>query len=406
MTDVMKGIRILEVAEHMFVPAASAILSDWGADVIKVEHHLRGDAMRGLGSSGVVNLAGKVHVLNEHSNRGKRSIGLDLNSEEGVQVLYEMAKTCDVFLTNKLPGVLKKLRIDVADIRAHNPDIIYVRGTASGPKGPDGDRGGYDMTSFWCRSGCADAVSPPGMGFVLPQPGPGFGDSIGGMTIAGGISAALFKRERTGEPSVLDVSLLGAGVWALGPAIAMSAQNGKPWRLGGGGSAGSRNPLTGLYQTSDERFISLVMLQGFHYWPDFCQHIGRPELIDDERFNSVEQLAENAGAAGDIIREEISRHSLAEWTEKFATLKGQWAPVQNTVEVADDQQVQANDYLLPCSSGEGDDFSLVCTPVQFDQQAAATRRAPDFNEHCDEILEEAGIDTERMLELKIAGVIA
>ncbi len=105
MTDVMKGVRILEVAEHMFVPAASAILSDWGADVIKVEHHLRGDAMRGLGSTGVLDLSKGVHVLNEHSNRGKRSIGLDLSSEEGVQVLYELAKTCDVFLTNKLPEV-------------------------------------------------------------------------------------------------------------------------------------------------------------------------------------------------------------------------------------------------------------------------------------------------------------
>jgi crotonobetainyl-CoA:carnitine CoA-transferase CaiB-like acyl-CoA transferase len=406
MTDVMKGVRILEVAEHMFVPASSAILSDWGADVIKVEHHLRGDAMRGLGSTGVVDLAGKVHVLNEHSNRGKRSIGLDLTSEEGVQVLYEMARTCDVFLTNKLPGVLKKLKIDVDSIRAANPDIIYVRGTASGPKGPDGDRGGYDMTSFWCRGGSADAVSPPGMGFVLPQPGPGYGDSIGGMTIAGGICAALFKRERTGEPSVLDVSLLGAGIWALGPAIALSAQNGKPWRLGGGGASGSRNPLTGLYQTSDDRFISLVMLQGFHYWPDFCEHLGRPDLIDDDRFNSVEKLGDNAGAAGDIIREEIAKHTLAEWTRMFATLKGQWAPVQNTVEVASDAQVQANEYLVPCTNGDGESFRLVCTPVQFDEEAATTARAPGFNEHCEEILAEAGIDTQRMLELKIAGIVA
>jgi crotonobetainyl-CoA:carnitine CoA-transferase CaiB-like acyl-CoA transferase len=160
MTDVMKGVRILEVAEHMFVPAASAILSDWGADVIKVEHHLRGDAMRGLGSTGVLDLSKGVHVLNEHSNRGKRSIGLDLSSAEGVQVLYELAKTCDVFLTNKLPEVLEKLQIDVPHIRKYNRDIIYVRGTASGPRGPDGNRGGYDMTSFWCRSGCAYSVSP------------------------------------------------------------------------------------------------------------------------------------------------------------------------------------------------------------------------------------------------------
>ena len=406
MTDVMKGVRILEVAEHMFVPAASAILADWGADVIKVEHHLRGDAMRGLGSTGVLDLSKGVHVLNEHANRGKRSVGLDLSSEEGVQVLYELAKTCDVFLTNKLPGILKKLLIDVEDIRKHNPDIIYVRGTASGPKGPDGNRGGYDMTSFWCRSGCAYSVSPPGMGFVLPQPGPGFGDSIGGMTIAGGIAAALFKRERTGEPSVVDVSLLAAGVWSLGPTIALSGQTGKPWSLGGGGAAGSKNPLTGIYQTSDERFISVVMLQGFHYWPDFCRHIDREDLIEDPRFDSVENLSTNAGLAGDIIREEIGKQTLEEWTAKFQTLKGQWAPVQNSVEVAADPQVRANGYITGATTKEGTDFELVSNPVQFDEQPATTARAPEFNEHCEEILQEAGIDMERVIELKVAGVIA
>lgn len=406
MTDVMKGVRILEVAEHMFVPAASAILSDWGADVIKVEHHLRGDAMRGLGSTGVLDLSRGVHVLNEHANRGKRSIGLDLSSEEGVQVLYELVKTCDVFLTNKLPMVLEKLLIDAKHIRRQNPDIIYVRGTASGPKGPDGNRGGYDMTSFWCRSGCSYSVSPPGMGFVLPQPGPGFGDSISGMTIAGGIAAALYKRERTGEASIVDVSLLGSGVWSMGATIALSGQSGKPWQLGGGGASGASNPLTGLYQTSDERFISLVMLQGFHYWPDFCRHIDREDLIDDPRFNSVENLAANAGQAGDIIRVEIARCTLAEWTQTFQTLKGQWAPVQNSLEVLADAQVRANGYITGATTSEGIDFELVATPVQFDEKPAATVRAPQFNEHCDEILLEAGIDTERMIELKLAGVVA
>ncbi len=402
MTDVMKGIRILEVAEHMFVPAASAVLSDWGASVIKVEHHLRGDAMRGLGRTGVLDLSKGVHVLNEHANRGKRSIGLNLSSEEGVKLLYEMAKTCDVFLTNKLPGVLKKLKIDVEDIRKHNPDIIYVRGTASGPKGPDGNRGGYDMTSFWCRSGIAQSLTPPGMGFVVPQPGPGFGDSIGGMTIAGGIAAALLKRERTGEPSVVDVSLLATGVWSMGAGIALAGQTGQPWSMGGRSS----NPLTAIYQTSDERFISLVMLQAFHYWPDFCRHIDREDLITDARFDSVENLSANADQAGDILREEIARKTLAQWTEQFQTLKGQWAPVQNTVEVAADPQVRANGYITGATTKEGVDFELVSNPVQFDEKPSGTARAPEFNEHCEEILKEIGVEMDRVIELKVAGVIS
>src|SRR5437870_1581537 len=138
----MEGVRILEVAEHTFVPAASGILAEWGADVIKIEHVERGDAMRGLARTGVVNLGSGVHVLLEHSNRGKRSLGLDLSKPEGVDVLYKLAVTCDVFLTNKHPGVRRRLKIDVDDIRAHNPNIIYVRGSGYGPNGPDADRGG------------------------------------------------------------------------------------------------------------------------------------------------------------------------------------------------------------------------------------------------------------------------
>src|SRR5689334_9791214 len=121
MTAVMQGVRILEVAEHTFVPAASALLADWGAEVIKIEHAERGDAMRGLASTGVVSFGGGVHVLLEHSNRGKKSLGLDLTSDDGLEVLYKLAATCDVFLTNKLPSVRTKLKIDLADIRAHNP---------------------------------------------------------------------------------------------------------------------------------------------------------------------------------------------------------------------------------------------------------------------------------------------
>jgi len=403
MTDVMKGIRILEVAEHTFVPAASAVLADWGADVIKVEHAVRGDAMRSLGRTGVVDLSKGVHVLNEHSNRGKRSIGVDLSNPEGLEVLYELARSSDVFLTNKLPGVLSKLKIDVEDLRAQNPQIIYVRGTAFGPKGPDKDRGGYDMTAFWCRAGSAASATPPGMPFIVPQPGPAYGDSIGGMTIAGGIAAALFRRERTGEPSVVDVSLLACGSWAMAAGLALSLQTGKPWAMPTGG--GPINPLVGIYQTSDKRWISLVMLQGFKYWPDFCQHLGQPELASDARFDTAEKLAANAADAKQIIAEQIQTATLAEWTQRFATLRGQWAPVQNTLEVAVDPQVKANGYLARTATKEGTEFDLVASPVQFDEEPTPTARAPEFNEHGDAILQDLGFDWDRILALKAAGAV-
>jgi crotonobetainyl-CoA:carnitine CoA-transferase CaiB-like acyl-CoA transferase len=403
----MKGIRILEVAEHTFVPAASAVLADWGADVIKVEHAERGDAMRGLGRTGVLDLSKGVHVILEHSNRGKRSIGIDLARPEGLEVLYEITKTSDVFLTNKLPGVLRKLKIDVDDLRAHNPRIIYVRGTAFGPKGPDAERGGYDMTSYWCRAGSAAHTSPVELDGIIPQPGPAYGDSIGGMTIAGGIAGALLKRERTGEPSVVDVSLLNTGAWAMSSAIALSLQSGKPWMkpsLRGGAMAW--NPLVGTYATRDGRYLCLVMLQSFQYWPDFCEHIDKPELAADPRFDSAENLGKNAAAACEILRETFASRTAAEWIERFRTLKGQWAPVQDTLEVAADPQVRANGYLVEAATRDGTSFELVSSPVQFDEAPTETRRGPEFNEHGDEILRELGLTMERILELKASGAIA
>ena len=283
MTRVMEGVRILEVAEHTFVPAASALMADWGAEVVKIEHVERGDAMRGLASSGVVDIGGGVHALLEHSNRGKQSLGLDLTSDEGLDILYRLAATCDIFLTNKLPHVRTKLRIGLDEIRAANPNIIYVRGTGQGERGPDADKGSYDSLAFWNRSGIAIGMSRPEYGHVVGPPGPGFGDSIGAMTIAGGMMGALFHRERTGEATVVDVSLLGSAMWAHGQAIALSLIADVPW-MPPPADAVRRNPLTNNYLTADGRWLAFICLQAGKYWPELCQVIGRPELATDARF--------------------------------------------------------------------------------------------------------------------------
>src|SRR5688572_25044130 len=188
MAKVMEGIRILEVAQFTFVPAAGGILADWGADVIKVEHPLRGDTQRGFVNFGGVPVDRDRNPLIEHPNRGKRSVGIDVSTPEGQEVLYELAKTADVFLTNYLPTIRQKNRFDLEHIRAANPNIIYVRGSAYGDKGPEREIGGYDGTAFWTRSGIGYAMTPEGMDGMLSQGMPAFGDSIGGMTIAGGIS--------------------------------------------------------------------------------------------------------------------------------------------------------------------------------------------------------------------------
>ena len=408
MTAIMEGVRILEVAEQTFVPAASAVLADWGAEVIKIEHPERGDAMRGLASSGVMPSMGAVHVLLEHSNRGKKSIGIDIATPKGLDLIYRLAATSDVLLTNKLPPVRKKLHIECEDIRAHNPNIIYVAGTGGGERGPEADRGGYDFLSYWCRAGSAMGATPTDVNYLVGQPGPGYGDSIGGMTIAGGILGALFHRERTGEALTVDVSLLGVGMWAMSPAIALSLQLDMPWRPGPstGGGAAPTNPLVGTYQTQDGKFLAFTCLQGFKYWPSACRTIERPELIDDERFSTAEQLAANAAEARAILNEVIRAAPIAEWRERFDSFEGQWSVAQDSLEVVEDPQAVANGYLGETTTRDGTPFTLVTTPVQFGGVPAPPKRAPEFNEHCEEVLASIECGTEEMLELKVDGVVA
>lgn len=403
MTAVMQGVRILEVAEHTFVPAASALLADLGAEVIKIEHVERGDAMRGLASSGTVAIGGAVHALLEHSNRGKQSLGLDLSADDGLDILYRLAGTCDVFLTNKLPSVRAKLRIDVDDIRAHNRDIVYVRGTGQGSRGPDADRGSYDSLSYWARSGIALGIKQHDN--VPPPPGPAFGDSIGAMTIAGAIMGALFHRQRTGEATVVDVSLLASALWSMGGTMALSLQHQRGWAPPPLGQP-TGNPLVSTYRTKDDRFISLCCLQATKYWTEACEVIGRPELADDERFTGPGQLNANAGAAAEELADAFKERNLDEWRGRLGGFSGQWTVVQDTLEAANDPQTAANGYVLGCTTADGVAFQLVTAPMQYDDEPMPPRRAPQFNEHGDAILSALGLDWDAIVDLKVRGVVA
>jgi crotonobetainyl-CoA:carnitine CoA-transferase CaiB-like acyl-CoA transferase len=404
----MEGIRILEVAEQTFVPAASAVLADWGAEVIKIEHVERGDAIRGLAGTGMVMFDTDVLVLAEHSNRGKKSLALDLASDEGRDILYRLAATSDVFLTNKLAGVREKLKIDVDDIRAHNPDIVYVRGSGYGARGPEVDAGGYDILGFWYRAGTAIAATPEGTDLLAMMPGPAYGDTIGAMTIAGGIATALFHRERTGEADVVDVSLLAAGMWAMGAGIAQSLHTGEPWRMPERESnVAPHNPLAGTYETSDGKRIAFSMLQGAYYWPEACARLGLDEYADDARFTVHENLMENAEAGAQLIAARMREETFAYWCARFTGMRGQWAPVQDTLDLLHDPMVAANGYLQELHTKEGHPFHLVTTPVQFNEQPAPSARAPEFNEHGDDILTtELGLDWDTVIDLKVRGIVA
>ena len=403
----MEGVRVLEVAQFTFVPAAGAVLADWGADVIKIEHAERGDGQRGLVrvlGYDAVSKDSSFFPIVEGPNRGKRSVGLALEKESARRVLDDLIRTSDVFLTNFLPDARAKLRIDVEDVRAVNPDIIYVRGSGFGARGEEAGKGGYDSTAFWARGGSAAGVTPVGAERMIRMPAGAYGDSMGGMTIAGGIAAALYSRATTGEPSVVDVSLIGVGAWATQFTVNMALMNGGPLPVNIQPRYGSAtNPLIGAYRTSDGRWIELSMLQPGRYWAEFCKVAGREELARDERFDSTEKLMANAADAAEIVAGLIASRPYDEWVGILSRGEGQWAAVQSAWEVGQDPALRANGLIAPVVDADGVERELIANPVQFDETPAGLTRAPQFAEHTDDILRSLGLSEEELIALKIEG---
>ncbi|MBP1686325.1 MAG: putative fatty acid-CoA racemase [Deltaproteobacteria bacterium] len=404
MNGPLSGFKVLEVAQWWFVPAAGAVLADWGADVLKIEHPVTGDPQRGLAAMGWKSKEGNVDFMMQQSNRGKRSVGLDIATPGGRELLYRLAKDSDVFVTSFLPDARRRLEIDVEHIRAVNPKIVYVRGSGQGPHGPDNEKGGYDATAFWSRGGIGAALTPTAATDPVMQR-PAFGDSIAALTLAGGVAAALLRRERSGVAGVVDVSLLNTAMWVLAPDIVACGLVDPDRWMPPYHRATHFNPVTNAYRTQDQRWIMLVMLQASRHWPDFCRHIDRPELIDDPRFATDEARFANREACIAELDKAFALRTLDEWRAKLATMEGPWATMQTPAEIRDDPQALSNGYLPEVDGGDKGRFRLVGSPVQFDEQTFTLRPSPEMGQHTEEVLLERGLSWEEIAALKEAGAI-
>jgi crotonobetainyl-CoA:carnitine CoA-transferase CaiB-like acyl-CoA transferase len=321
----------------------------------------------------------------EAFNRGKRSVALDLKDPARYEQLMQLVETADVFVTNFLPAARQRARIDVDDVRLRNQDIIYARGSGHGPRGPEADAGGFDVLSFWYRTGIGDAVAALGQP-APPLPSPAFGDVLSGLSLAGGITAALLGRERTGRPTVVDLSLMSVGMWAMQVGLIASGQVDHETMRGPSRQIPG-NPLVRQYHTSDERLVALCMLEPDRYWAGLCRLLGRPELIDDARFADEAARREHDAQCAAELAAEFGRRTLAECRELLASQDGQWGAAQREEEVIADPQAAANGYVAVIDDYAGGlTQRVIPVPYQFDEQQLHLTRAPGLGEHTDELL--------------------
>jgi crotonobetainyl-CoA:carnitine CoA-transferase CaiB-like acyl-CoA transferase len=394
------GVRVVELAQWVFVPVAGALLSAWGADVIHVEP-TRGDPYRGLATQGIGSERQGVNLSMALANAGKRSLALNVQHDTGREVLHRLLESADVLLTSLRPGALTRLGLDAPSVSERYPRLVYARGHGYGIRGPDADRAGYDASAFWARGGLANVLTPPDRDYPISQRG-AMGDRNGAMSLAFGVAAALLKRERTGAGSVVDVSLLATAMWTLSSDVLAALGGEAPAAASGRGPL--VNPLVGAYRTKDGRHIQLVFLEADRYWGDFCRLIGRADLAADERFADIASRRANASECVAALDQEFARRTYREWVELLAGIDAPWAPVQAVAELVDDPQVVANGYIADVADADPS-YRLPAVPVQFDERPPELRRAPEHGEHTEALLLELGYEWEAINAMKDGGVI-
>ncbi len=399
MSGILEGLKVVEMGNNIAIPAAGAILADWGADVIKVEP-LTGEMMRGMGSVQGVKMTG-VNMQFELLNRDKRALAIDLKKEKGTSILHRMVKVSDVFIANYEVNTLKKLQLDYNTLSRINPGLIYAVVTGYGTKGPDKDERGFDFTAGWARSGTqhlmAEREGAP------PAQRAGMYDRTTGMHAVAGVCAALFNREKTGKGQEIELSLYHVGVYTIATDI-QNALNGLPSVPNDRTKASS--PLWNSYCAGDGRWFQFAMLQSDVHWPGLCRAMERPDLESNPKYNHMHKRAENSEELIRIMDEVFATKDRSEWEKRFIENEVIYGRIETPAEVANDPQAHANDFFTEIDHPVTGRMKYVTMPVDFRQNPASVRTpSPEVGQHNEEILLELRYSWDDISSLKEEGVV-
>lgn len=396
----LEGIRVVEIGFWVAGPATAGLLADWGADVVKIEPPPGGDPFRGIFLS-AVGIDVPFNPPFELDNRGKRSVVLDLKTEEGRELARALVDRADVFVSNLRPGALDRMGLDPDTLRGRNPRLVYCSVTGYGVEGPDRDRPAYDIGAFWSRAGVAAMLTAPG-GEPPVQRG-GMGDHTTAITAASAICAALYARERTGTGQHVVTSLLRTGIYVMGWDVATRLRFG--YVAGPGTRRETPNPIANGYRAGCGRWFWLIGLEADRHWPDVCRAIGRPDLVADPLTVDIVARRKNAVAVVALLDEAFAARPLEEWAAVFEREGVWWAPVQDCDEVARDPQVRAAGGVVPFEPEAGLPEQLA-SPVDFrGTPGEPGRTVPEAGQHTEQVLLELGYDWEAIGAMKERGVI-
>ncbi|MDD5288241.1 MAG: CoA transferase [Dehalococcoidales bacterium] len=405
MSGILEGLKVMELGHVVAIPAATAAMADWGAEVIKIEP-LTGDMSRGILSYFTEEEKARLEDPNyinwyyQFLNRGKRGIALDLKTAEGKKILNKLIKWADIFLTNYETGTLNKLGADYESLSKINPRIIYGLLTGYGTVGPDKDERGFDFSAAWARSGIMHMLGEPGC-IPPPQRG-GMMDRVAGAHIVGGVLAGLYHRDKIGKGQKIEISLYHTGVWTLAEDIQPTLLGYPPDKFE---RAKARSPLWNSYRTKDSKWFWAAMLQPELSWGDFCRVLGHPEWENNPTYNTREARYWSREELIKKIDEIIITRTLQEWEAIFRGTKVIYGRVQTPAEVVKDPQALANNFFVdlhhPSSNAK-----VVATPVKFCQNPSEVRSAaPEVGQHTEEVLLEHDYSWEDIARFKELGVI-